>query len=72
MKKFYFNAIRGFTLLEIVVAVAVLMIISSIAVVSYTNYISNASETVCAENLNGLRNAVMIYVREKTALPTTL
>ena len=72
MKKFHFNAIRGFTLLEIVVAVAVLMIISSIAVVSYTNYISNASETVCAENLDGLRNAVMIYVREKAALPTAL
>ena len=72
MRKFYSNANRGFTLVEIVVAVAVLMIISSIAVVSYTRYIGNARETVCAENLDGLRNAVMIYVSEKAALPTTL
>lgn len=72
MKKFYINANRGFTIMEIAVAVAVLMIISSIAVVSYTKYISNAGETVCAENLEGLRNAVMIYVSEKEALPTTL
>ena len=58
--------------MEIVVAVAVFMIISSIAVVSYTKYIGNARESVCAENLDGLRNAVMIYVSEKAALPTTL
>ena len=63
---------KGFTLVEIAVAVAVLLIISSIAVVSYTRYISSARETVCAENLDGLRNAVMIYVSEKAALPTTL
>ncbi len=72
MKKFYINANRGFTIMEIAVAVAILMIISSIAIVSYTKYISNARETVCAENLDGLRNAVMIYVSEKAALPTTL
>ena len=72
MKKFYINANRGFTIVEIAVAVAILMIISSIAIVSYTRYIGNARETVCAENLDGLRNAVMIYVSEKAALPTTL
>lgn len=72
MKKFYDTSMKGFTIVEIAVAVAVLMIISSIAIVSYTKYISNARETVCAENLDGLRNALMIYVSEKAALPTTL
>ena len=72
MRKFYINANRGFTIMEIAVALAVLMIISSIAVVSYTKYISNAGETVCAENLKGLRYAVMNYVSEKAALPITL
>ncbi len=72
MKKFYVSSMKGFTLVEIAVAVALLLIISSVAVVSYTKYISNARETVCAENLDGLRNALMIYVSEKAALPTTL
>jgi type II secretory pathway pseudopilin PulG len=72
MRKVDVKAKGDFTLLEIVVAVAVLMIISSIAVVSYTRYIGNPGEKVCAENLNGLRNAIMIYVSEKAALPTTL
>lgn len=72
MRKSDVKAKKRVTFLEIVVAVAVLIIISSIAVVSYTNFNSNARETVCSENLDGLRNAVMIYVSEKAALPTTL
>ena len=50
MKKFHASANRGFTLLEIAVAMAVLLIIASIAIVSYINFIDRARETVCENN----------------------
>jgi prepilin-type N-terminal cleavage/methylation domain-containing protein len=72
MKKVNTAANRGFTLLEIVVALAVLLIIASIAVVSYAKFIDNARETVCENNLKGLLDAVKIYGAENGALPATL
>ena len=51
---------------------AILLIIASIAVVSYTKYIDNARETVCENNLESLRNALQVYTSETAALPATL
>ena len=72
MKKLHFTANKGFTLLEIVVALGILLIIASIALVSYVKFIDSARESVCENNLDGLRNAIQIYVSEEAALPATL
>ena len=68
MKKRLVTANKGFTLLEIAVGLAILLIIASIAVVSYTKHIDNSREAVCETNLKTLRNAVQVYVSETAAL----
>ena len=45
----------GFTLLEMIVAVAVLAIISVIGLQVYSGYISNANDAVLAQNIDGIR-----------------
>jgi prepilin-type N-terminal cleavage/methylation domain-containing protein len=72
MKKLPVTANKGFTLLEIVVGLAILLIIASIAVVAYSKHIDHSREAVCEKNLKTLRNAVQVYVSETAALPATL
>ena len=45
----------GFTLLEMVVAVAILAIISVIGLQVYSGYIGNANAAVLAQNIDGIR-----------------
>ena len=45
----------GFTLLEMVVAVAILAIISVIGLQVYSGYIGNANDAVLAQNIDGIR-----------------
>lgn len=46
---------KGFSLLELMVAVAIIAIISGIAIQLYTGYIDNASTGVLAQNIDSMR-----------------
>lgn len=51
------NASTGMTLIELMIVVAILAIITSIAVPLYSNYISGARNTECQNNLAAIRLA---------------
>ena len=60
---------RGFTLIELVIIIAVLGIIAAVAIPKYVDMISDAKESACKGALGGLRSAVSIYYAN-TALKT--
>lgn len=52
---------RGFTLIELVIIIAVLGIIAAVAIPKYVDMISDAKESACKGALGGLRSAISIY-----------
>ncbi len=63
---------KGFTLIEMLVVVGILLILSSIAMYLYQRGLAHAKETVCQTNLKALKEAIQFYVSENDALPGTL
>ncbi len=63
---------RGFTLIEMLVVVGILLILSSIAMYLYQRGLAHAKETVCQTNLKALKEAIELYSTENEALPGTL
>ena len=72
MKKTFSKTKIGFTLVEIMIALAVLLILGTIALMSYFKFLDHARETVCETNLKGLHKAVEMYIMENEALPAIL
>lgn len=60
---------RGFTLIELVIIIAVLGIIAAVAIPKYVDMVSEAKESACKGALGGIRSAISIYYA-KTALDT--
>ena len=65
----YRNDQRGFTLIELVIIIAVLGIIAAVAIPKYVDMISDAKESACKGALGGLRSGISIYYAN-TALKT--
>lgn len=63
---------RGFTLLEIVVALASLLVLISMATLGYSRVIDNARRKICETNLKVITTAIEYYGTEYDALPATL
>ncbi len=63
---------RGFTMLEILIAVVVLAILASIAMVNYQGYRDRVTMMVDATNQKVLAAAVKIYAYDTGALPGSL
>ncbi len=55
---------RGFTLIELMIVVAILAIVTTIAVPAYTGYIKTAENTEGWNNLNSLQLALEEYYME--------
>ena len=72
MKKKIYEGNRGFTLVEIMVALAIVLILGTIAIIAYFNFLNRAREAVCETNQKGLQKAVELYVIENEALPAIL
>jgi len=62
----------GFTLIEMVIVIAIVMILLSIAVPSYQKAIITARETVLNENLNTMRREIVKYTLDKQRAPQSL
>lgn len=63
---------KGFSLLELMIAMFILIILMSVAVPVYRITVQNARETVLKENLWQMRRAIDQYSADKGKLPQSL
>jgi general secretion pathway protein G len=64
--------IFGFTLIELMVVLAVLAVLASMVVPRYLERVDDARETVLKQDLVGLRTAIDQYFRDKSRYPAAL
>lgn len=62
----------GFTLIELIIVMAIIAILASIAVPSYLSSMRAAKEAVLKEDLHIMRNAIDSYTMDKEKAPQSL
>ena len=68
-----FKSNGGFTLVELIVVIAILAILAGIAVPSYGNYVTKAKEQAAVVEANAIKTAVIAaYAEEGLPVPTTI
>lgn len=63
---------RGFTLIEMIIVIAIISILVSVAVPIYRNHLLRANEAVLKEDLYSMRNAIDQYTQDKSKAPQSL
>ncbi len=63
---------RGFTLLELMIAMFIMIILLSVALPSFQRTVQHARETVLQENLWQMRRAIDQYAADKGKFPISL
>ena len=63
---------QGFTLIEMIIVVSIIMILSSIAIPIYNQHVVHAREAVLREDLYSMRNAIDQYTQDKDKAPQSL
>ena len=62
----------GFTLMELLVVISLIIILASIGMVQYANSVTRAKEAVLKEDLFRLRDAIDQYYADKNKYPESL
>jgi len=65
-------AAAGFTLIELIVVTALIIVLTTVAMVSYQNSVTRAREAVLKEDLFRLRDAIDQYYADKNKWPGSL
>ena len=63
---------RGFTLLELMIVISIMLILVSIAVPNFTSSIKHSREAVLRQNLFTLRDLISQYTLDKQKAPQSL
>ena len=63
---------RGFTLIELMVVISIIVILLSLAIPNYTSSILHAKETALRDDLYTLRSLIDQYTLDKQKAPTSL
>lgn len=63
---------RGFTLIELMVVISIMVILSSLAIVQYRHSIITSQEAVLRDDLFKMRDAIDQYYADKNAYPQSL
>lgn len=66
------NRDTGFTLIELMIVMAIIAILAAIAVPSYTANVKHAREAVLKEDLHTIRSAIDSYTYDKQKAPQSL
>ncbi|MGH9606535.1 MAG: type II secretion system protein [Terracidiphilus sp.] len=62
----------GFTMVELMIVMAIMLILTTLAVASYTTVIRHAREAVLKEDLQTMRGAIESYTMDKEKAPQSL
>ena len=65
-------AVRGFTMVELLVVISVVVILASIGMARYSNSVVRAREAVLKEDLFRMRDSIDQYYADKTKYPSSL
>jgi general secretion pathway protein G len=63
---------RGFTLIEVMIVMVIIIILASIGLVTYGNSVTRAKEAALKEDLFRMRDAIDQYHADKNKYPPTL
>jgi general secretion pathway protein G len=63
---------KGFTLIELIIVMAVIAILASIAIPRYLSSVKSAKEAVLKEDLHVIRDAIDSYTMDKGKAPQAL
>ena len=62
----------GFTMIELMIVMAIMLILTTLAVASYTTAVKHAREAVLREDLQVMRAAIQSYTMDKEKAPQSL
>jgi len=63
---------RGFTLIELIIVISIILILTAIAVPSYRQHVLRAREVVLKEDLDSMRKAIDQFTQDKVKAPQSL
>jgi general secretion pathway protein G len=67
-----YRSARGFTLIELMVVMSIIVTLSAIAVVQYQHSVVYAKESVLRDDLTKMKEAIDQYYADKNQYPSTL
>jgi len=63
---------RGFTMIEMIIVISIVLILSAIAIPRYMNHVLRAREAVLREDLYSMRQAIDQFTEDKDKAPQSL